>query len=240
MILAANSRARLSRSADDIARAVALRGLAFRGDHQDQFDDRATQLLVETEDGTLLACLRLLPLVNGSEIASSYSATYYDLAPFYTTEGPIVEIGRFCQLPGVNDPAILRVAWTALAAQVLSNGTKMFIGCSSFRGADPALHLPALAALRAKYLFPADLQPLPQSPEVFDFASIPLPDPDPRGIPPLLRSYLAIGGQVSSHAVIDHQLDTLHVFTALNIAAIPPERARLLTAAVLDGGKGAR
>ncbi|MEO8532004.1 MAG: ornithine-acyl-ACP acyltransferase, partial [Deltaproteobacteria bacterium] len=138
------------------------------------------------------------------------------------------------------DPAILRVAWTALASHVLSNHVKMFIGCSSFRGADPTLHLPALAALRAKYLFPNDLQPGHKAPEVFDFASIPLPQPDPRGIPALLRSYLAIGGQVSSHAVIDRQLDTLHVFTALNIAAIPPERARLLTAAVLDADKGAR
>ena len=55
MILAANYRARLSRSADDIASAIVLRTVAFRGDHQDQFDTRATQLLVEADDGTLLA-----------------------------------------------------------------------------------------------------------------------------------------------------------------------------------------
>ncbi|MBA4351813.1 MAG: ornithine-acyl-ACP acyltransferase, partial [Rhodobacter sp.] len=33
---------------------------------------------------------------------------------------------------------------------------------------------------------------------------------------------------VSDHAVLDPDLDTLHVFTAVEIAAIPPVRARLL------------
>ena len=48
--------------------------------------------------------------------------------------------------------------------------------------------------------------------------------------PPLLRSYLAMGGWVSDHAVIDRQMGTLHVFTGLEIAGIPPNRARLLRA----------
>jgi L-ornithine Nalpha-acyltransferase len=48
--------------------------------------------------------------------------------------------------------------------------------------------------------------------------------------PRLLRTYLMMGGWVSDHAVLDHDLDTLHVFTALDIAAIPPARARALRA----------
>ena len=56
-------------------------------------------------------------------------------------------------------------------------------------------------------------------------------------IPPLLRSYLTLGGWVSDHAVIDRDLDTLHVFTALEIAAIPPARARLLRALATDQGR---
>jgi L-ornithine Nalpha-acyltransferase len=47
-------------------------------------------------------------------------------------------------------------------------------------------------------------------------------------MPPLLRTYLAMGGWVSDHAVLDRDLDTLHVFTAVEIAAIPPARARAL------------
>ena len=47
-------------------------------------------------------------------------------------------------------------------------------------------------------------------------------------MPPLLRSYLTMGGWVSDHAVVDRDLNTLHVFTGLEISAIPPARARAL------------
>jgi L-ornithine Nalpha-acyltransferase len=49
-------------------------------------------------------------------------------------------------------------------------------------------------------------------------------------VPPLLRTYLLMGGWVSDHAVYDRQMRTMHVFTAVEIAAIPPARVRLLRA----------
>jgi len=49
-----------------------------------------------------------------------------------------------------------------------------------------------------------------------------------RHMPPLLRSYLVMGGWVSDHAVIDNELNTLHVFTGIEIKRVPPERARLM------------
>ena len=49
-------------------------------------------------------------------------------------------------------------------------------------------------------------------------------------MPPLLRTYLLMGGWVSDHAVVDRQMNTLHVFTGLEIGAIPPARKRLLRA----------
>jgi L-ornithine Nalpha-acyltransferase len=235
MILAPLHVARLSRAPEDVERVLDLRLRAFpsaRNSDHDALDDRGTQLLVERADtGALAACLRLVTFDSGRELAGSYSGRFYDLSGWAGREGPIVEIGRFCVEPGLTDPSILRVAWTELARHVLTTGTRMFIGCSSFKGADPAQHGAALAALRARHLFAAERQPRRNSAEVFDFASSDLPPPDPRGIPALLRSYLAIGGEVSDHAVIDRDLDTIHVFTALDIAAIPPSRARLLTAA---------
>ena len=49
-------------------------------------------------------------------------------------------------------------------------------------------------------------------------------------MPPLLRSYLAMGGWVSDHAVVDPVLRTMHVFTGVEIGTIPPARQRLLRA----------
>ena len=36
-------------------------------------------------------------------------------------------------------------------------------------------------------------------------------------LPPLLKFYLRLGGKVSDHAVIDRDLDTLHVFTYVDL-----------------------
>ncbi|MGY6696499.1 MAG: hypothetical protein ACXIUW_10820 [Roseinatronobacter sp.] len=47
-------------------------------------------------------------------------------------------------------------------------------------------------------------------------------------MPELLRMYLAMGGWVTDHAVCDNDLDTLHVFTAVDVRAIPPARMRVL------------
>jgi hypothetical protein len=51
-------------------------------------------------------------------------------------------------------------------------------------------------------------------------------------MPPLLRTYLLMGGWVSNHAVVDHQWNTMPVFTGVEIDAIPNTRKRLLRAVV--------
>jgi putative hemolysin len=47
-------------------------------------------------------------------------------------------------------------------------------------------------------------------------------------MPPLLRAYLSMGGWVSDHAVIDNKLNTLHVFTGLEVSKIPAAKKRFL------------
>lgn len=49
-------------------------------------------------------------------------------------------------------------------------------------------------------------------------------------MPPLLKTYLLMGGWVSDHAVIDPHMNTLHVFTGVETKAIPESRKRLLRA----------
>ena len=85
-----------------------------------------------------------------------------------------------------------------------------------------------------KYLGPARWAPQIKSPHVFQFATHLTGTSDPkramRQMPPLLKTYLLMGGWVSDHAVVDRDLGTLHVFTGLEISAIPPARKRLLRA----------
>lgn len=239
--------ARMAESAKDIASAQALRHLCFVSNRglaarsasardADPFDDRCQHVLVEdTRTGTLVCCFRLLPLKDGAEIADSYSAQYYDLANLATFDGPMVEMGRFCLHPDWPDADILRVVWAAMTRFVDQTGVEMLFGCSSFDGADAGRHHDALALLKDAHLAPKRWLPRVKAPSVFRFArALRLFRPDAKraltGMPPLLRSYLMMGGWVSDHAVLDADLNTLHVFTGLEIRAIPPTRARLLRA----------
>lgn len=237
-------RARLAEGEGDLARAQALRHLSFRarrglpgeaGRDADALDSRCRHVLVEeVAGGQVVCCFRLLALGSGAEIGQSYSAQFYDLAALSGFGGAMAELGRFCIHPGWGDPDILRIAWGALTRIVDEGGVGMLFGCTSFEGAAPQRHRAALALLAARHLAPPRWAPGVKAARAERFAARALAPVDPvaalRAMPPLLRTYLAMGGWVSDHAVPDHELDTLHVFTGLEIAAIPAARARALRA----------
>ncbi|WP_114964404.1 GNAT family N-acetyltransferase [Alkalilacustris brevis] len=247
-------RARFGTSAQDIDTARRLRHAAFiaarsggaegaaAGRDGDALDSRCRHVLVEeAATGALVCCFRVLDLPRGTAIGSSYSAQFYDLSRLGAYPGRILEIGRFCIDPARTDPDILRMAWAFLTRLVDAQGIELLIGCSSFEGTDPARYAAAFGLLRARHLAPPRWRPAGRAPERVRFDALPGADDPPdtrralRELPPLLRSYLTLGGWVSDHAVIDRQLDTLHVFTGLEIRAIPPARARLMRAVARSG-----
>ncbi len=233
--------ARLAQGPEDIARAQSLRARAFLGHldpearDADDFDAICAHILIEDRrEDRLVCCFRMLPLAAGREIGRSYSAQYYELSSLESFEGPMVEMGRFCIDPDCADPDILRVAWGAMTAYVDDNGVEMLFGCSSFKGTDAEAYLDAFAMLKERHLAPKRWLPRVKAPSVFRFAQKLRRKPDAKramlGMPPLLRTYLMMGGWVSDHAVVDPAMNTLHVFTGVEIRAIPPARKRLLRA----------
>ncbi|WP_120632984.1 GNAT family N-acyltransferase [Ruegeria sp. EL01] len=230
--------ARLAQSARDIAAAQGLRTLAFgtKQSDQDDFDALCAHILVEDmcSDGQLVCCFRMLTMADGREIGRSYSAQFYDLSSLADFSGCMVEMGRFCVHPDWTDPDILRVAWGAMTTYVDQNVVEMLFGCSSFAGTETTEYFDAFAMLRDRHLGPKRWLPRVKAPDVFRFASRLRRRPDAKKamlrMPPLLRTYLMMGGWVSDHAVVDRHMNTLHVFTGLEIGAIPPARKRLLRA----------
>lgn len=233
-------RARLARSAADVTAAQDLRSITFGTTQPDRdvFDTRCTHVLIEDsrEDFQLVCCFRLLTMDSGTEVSRSYSAQFYDLSGLEGFEGRMVEMGRFCIHPNRTDADILRVAWGAMTAFVDQNNVQMLFGCSSFAGTETAEYLDAFAMLKHRHLAPKRWLPRVKAPDVFRFAARLRRKPDlkqaMRRMPPLLRTYLMMGGWVSDHAVVDRHMNTLHVFTGLEIEAIPPARKRLLRAVV--------
>jgi putative hemolysin len=218
-----------------VAQSQVLRALCFGKDEDvDAFDPLCTHILIhEVATDRLVACFRMLPL-SGSEILRSYSAQYYELSALAAFEGKMVEMGRFCVHPDCGDPDVLRVAWGAMTAYVDREGVEMLFGCSSFAGTETEQYLDAFAVLKARHLGPKRWLPRVKAPDVFRFAAKLRRKPDLKKamlrMPPLLKTYLLMGGWVSDHAVVDRQMNTLHVFTGVEIGAIPPARKKLLRA----------
>lgn len=234
-------RARFARDLEDLQAAQALRYRCFQmgadpdGRDVDDFDALCRHVLVEeAATGRLVCCFRLMPLSGGPEILRSYSAQYYELSALEQFQGPIAEIGRFCLAPDVRDADVLRVAWGAMAAYVDAEGVELLFGCSSFAGIEAEGYKDAFDMLAARHLAPKRWLPRAKAPKILRFAKGLGGPVDVKSamlrMPPLLKTYLMMGGWVSDHAVVDTQMNTLHVFTGVEIAAIPPARARALRA----------
>ncbi|MEO1531519.1 MAG: GNAT family N-acyltransferase [Pseudomonadota bacterium] len=253
--------ARLAEGEDDLRRCQQLRWLTFRAAREDgvdgqaaigsrldadEFDERCWHMMVEcARTGQLVCTFRMQEFENGASIERSYAAKFYELSALQAYPGRMLEMGRFCIHPEWRDPNILRVAWTAMNEFVERRAVKLLFGCSSFSGVDDGVYEDAFALLKEKHLAPKRWLPRVKAPKVFRFAKqLRLKKPDlklaMRRMPPLLRTYLVMGGWVSDHAVVDHDLNTLHVFTGVEVGRVPKNRiARLRARNQAQGDAGA-
>jgi len=238
-------RVRIAQCPRDIRRAQSLRYKTFlepigsvgaKGAIDgDRFDASCLHVLIEDiKKEKLVGCFRLLPLSDGSEIEKTYSAQYYDLSALHKFKAPMAELGRFSIDSDSADPDVLRIAWGAMTHLVDQTGVKMLFGCSSFKGVEAQNYQDAFAYLKARHLAPDCWQPGAKAENIYRFTQDKYHRADEQRslsqLPSLLRTYLDMGGWVSDHAVVDVELNTLHVFTGLEIVNIPPTRARWLRA----------
>lgn len=233
---------RFAESESDILAAQKLRKFIFYnqecGSDADRFDAYCEHVLIsDTHTDKLVSTLRLRFFKAGEEISNSYSGQFYDLDNKNFAKHNCGEIGRFCILPGKDHASIVRMALGAITKFVDDHDIEFLFGCSSFEGIEFEKHAEALALLKDNYLAPTDWAPSAKAVEVIEFAKI-LKDkvPDVRialkTMPPLLRSYLLLGGWVNNHAVIDRELNTMHIFTGLEINQISDARKNSLRMSV--------
>lgn len=233
-------RVRFAQTPQDLTQAQHLRARCFGTAtlDQDAFDAVCLHVLIEAmTSGALLGAFRVRVLENGQQISQSYSAQFYDLSNLSKFPHRMMELGRFCIAPEVQDADVLRLAWGGVTKLVDEKNIALLFGCTSFVGTTPEAYREAFALLQHRHLAPESWAPRIGSGETRSFAAL-LRDrsegqkPDLKQaqaqLPPLLRSYLTMGGWVSDHLVIDRQLRTCHVFTGLEVQGIPAGRKRLL------------
>ncbi|MFN3952931.1 MAG: GNAT family N-acyltransferase [Pararhodobacter sp.] len=214
----------------------ALRGLAFRGGggDGDAFDADCLHLWIGRDGEGPRATIRVHHHPAGV-LHEGYSAQYFDLGPLAGAPGPVLELGRLCAHPDHPQADLMRLIWAGVTRLVEGTGAARLIGCSSLQGTDPGRYSTALAALAARHLGPDAHRPRPRPRPVETFAfgglrAIRAAPGDLAVLPPLLRAYLAMGGWVGDHLVIDRDLGTCIVFTCVEIASMPDSRKRVFRA----------
>lgn len=228
---------RLATSEADLAACQALRHRCFFGTEgcdADRFDDACSHVMIAGDAG-LVGTFRLLLVPDGQHLAQTYAAQSYDLARLEAFPGPMVEMGRFCIESSSQDGDVLRLAWGALTQFVDDHKVALLFGCSSFEGTTPTEYDAAFGQLAARHMAPEKWAPAQKARDVVPLSPVLQPGAAQQ-MPPLLRTYLMMGGWVSDHAVIDHQMNTMHVFTGLEIAKVPQARAQALRAIAKASG----
>jgi L-ornithine Nalpha-acyltransferase len=227
--------ARLAQGRADMDCVMAFRVAAFpriSGAEEDAEDALSAHVMVEGPDG-VLGYFRVMLFGWGAGLAQGYAARFYDVGPLSGYARPIAEIGRFCVAPGGVHPDVLRLAWGAMTRIVDEGQAGLLVGCTSFRGADWTRHRAGLALLAAEFVGPEEHLPGRKAAEVVGLGQAgPVGDrwAALAALPPLLRTYLGMGGWVSDHAVVDRELDTLHVFTCVEVDRVPAARVASLRA----------
>ncbi len=223
----------------DMQSALRLRAQCFRGapdiSDLDEMDPPCLHGIVEDlRDMSVVGAFRILLQGNGQDLCGCYAWRYYDLSSLANYPDRMLELGRFCTAPHVNDADVLRITMAALTRMVDGHGVRLMFGCCSFAGTDPSEYLHVFALLKQNHSAPEIWKPQAKAPNTFRFDDIPersIPrSPADRKMPKLLKTYLEMGAWVSDHAVIDYDLGTLHVFVGLEVNRIPRKRAQALRA----------
>ena len=189
----------------------------------DKFDAASDHCLIfdKNNEDRLVLVFRSRTFSSMEDILCSYSAQHYDLTKLSTLPFKPMEIGRLCIDQKVSDPFLLLSAFKYLRSLVSSRRIDFIFGCTSFTGADNPRHLESLNSLEKNQLADSKFPIKKKSQSILDIKKeINNTDENKtvkNGLPPLLKFYLSLGGKVSDHAVIDRDLDTLHVFTYIDL-----------------------
>ena len=204
------------------------------GRERDGFDDHADHLILkdrsnENEGHNVVGVYRLMRGDVALTGPGFYSASEYDLSPLMATKRPMLELGRSCIAPGHRGGKALRLLWLGLAEYVTTHQIELLFGVASFPGTDPAPYEHALTELHRNHRADLPLRATAHGASAIAMdrlGDVPLDRlAAVKSIPPLLKSYLRIGGKVGDGAYIDHDFNTIDVFLVMDTAAMATMRS---------------
>lgn len=211
----------------------------FERDRFDPFFDQLILVDARRDRGALdhvVGVYRLMTCDRARSAGQFYSEDEYDLSVLKESGRRLLELGRSCVHPDYRGGAALQRLWLGLAEYVRERDIEILFGVASFHGTDIAALAPSLSHLWRNHLAPPEIrvraldsvyQPMDLlPPENIDRVAA------MRAVPPLIKSYLKLGGFVGDGAFVDQAFNTTDVCLVM-------DTARMSDAARVRYGQGA-
>lgn len=233
----------LAASENDLTQAQALRYDVFvrelggqgegvnhsTGLETDQFDDVADHLILrdlKTED--VIGVYRLLRQDHARLVGGFYSAREFDLAPLEKSGRPLLELGRSCVRSDHRSGAAMYLLWQGLARYVQMHQSELMFGVASLKGTNVLDQAGPLSLLHHRYRAPASICAKARQFQTMNLISEAALDRRRAmvQIPPLIKSYLRLGGMVGEGAFVDHAFNCIDVFMILDTQSMNSRSAR--------------
>jgi len=212
------------------------------GLEQDEFDPHCDHLLLidPRRDPAglddVVGAYRLLPDDRAADLGRFYSEAEYDLGALRASGRRLLELGRSCVDQEYRGGGALYQLWNGLAEYVLARDIDVMFGTASFHGTDPGPIAHALAHLHHAHLAPPELCARARLDGFQPMDLMPAQAVDRRAanqaIPPLIKSYLRLGGCVGDGAYIDRAFNTIDVCLIMDTARLSARHVDLYTRGV--------
>ena len=200
----------------------------------DRFDEFCDHLIVVDSaiadpDARIVGTYRLLPGRRAVETCGFYSDAEFDLTPLRNFPGETLELGRSCVNPDYRTKFVLQLLWQGIYGYLVDNRIDLMFGCASIPGTDVEAAALTLSYLAHYHSAPKAWRPRANRERYIEMKRLPKKRIDMRaalrGIPPLIKGYLRLGGVIGKGAVIDGDFNTIDVCLMVETDQVP-ERYR--------------
>ncbi len=144
-----------------------------------------------------------------------YSATEFCLDKIVTCGRNSLELGRSCVDARYRNGIAMHLLWQGLAEYVSDHEIEILFGVASFHGTDPEIISHGLSFLHHNHLAQDDVCVPAYGANAISMDVLPESETDKvvamQQIPPLIKSYLRLGGAVGEGAFVDHEFNTIDV-----------------------------
>ena len=195
----------------------------------DEFDPYCEHMIVVDHDmgdgrDAVVGTYRMMRRAGAEKVGRFYTSAEYDVASLIGHDGDILELGRSCIDADHRTRAAMQLLWRGVAIYVTRREIDFLFGCASLPGTDPdALALP-LSYLHHNHLAPKGLRPVAVPERYVNMNLMPADEIDPRRavreLPPMIRGYLRLGGQIGDGAVVDYGFNTTDVCVMVEMTQV--------------------